>query len=327
MFKFGFLVFVIACAIQYTFVVSIPVNSHSEPLSKELEIVGQAAVSVLKAAGEFAESVVSTIKDHASFGLSKTALSMVLKLHVVGLAADPSMFKSKKTSDELSNEELKEYHVTAKSVIQLREKLDKMEKAEEVLNRVIDETAKHILTNKLSDFHKQCLRLLYKALDKSFQTESTLRDAYTSLREKNQKEFKAPSVYGHYDSFDDIPEQAKQKFVRAILNKLFLHHIDNRVTVYKDEYFVLARSIVELAKGEKFETVQDIYQKTLSEVTPKVDLRQFEAFDAADNLFGKLKENFKKHPTLDTELQRLQKDVSQRKEWNKSVWDLDIFVL
>ena len=86
----------------------------------------------------------------------------------------------------------------------------------------------------------------------------------------------------------------------------------------------MARSTLELAKKGKLEMVQQVYDKTLREVSSSFgDCKFYYKHEVVEALFKQLKMNFEADLALKEAWQETQKYVSQRHEWDRFIPDMD----
>ncbi|KAK7598124.1 hypothetical protein V9T40_006359 [Parthenolecanium corni] len=316
-------------AFHQAFVFSIPVDSEPTNLSKSMDIIGKAAVDIIKSAGEFWQDIKATVENRVNLEQSKYVELLLYRVEIMLIASgDTSQFKM--PNGKIGPEDLKQFQVVAKSVAEVAGRLDTMESANELIIRTVREVYDSRKLNRPTQIiHKlldeENIRSLFDTLDKNFQGEKGLQDIYKKLREKNKNLVFPPK---EADFPVDSWKSKIKNFKPYFLNYFFVQFIHYRLTVPR-ENFILARSIVELAKdAKKFEQVQSIYEQAMQEVSIeelfKSSPKFFEIMKFQDSVFLTLKENFEKHPSINAELQTVKKDVSQRREWDRSIWDLPL---
>lgn len=315
MFKFTFSVIFVG-AICQAFVTSIPADSDPS-LSDSFKVVGKAAMDVLQSAGELASSLTASVQSRAKSEMNKLVMVYNLRMELMTLAAG----KVKEFSVKKSPEELRQYQVVATSVEDVFSKLDNMELANELIRR----TTREVLDNQTTTIFSPviCLPLLYAALDRNFQAEKGLQDVYKKIREKNEKEIPLSNLKElRTDS------SMKKNMSKRSLNFFFSWFIYNRLSTPR-AFFIVARSVVELAKKpEKFDQVQRIYEETLVEQSERLDLDSptapADAPRVVASLLVKLKEKLENNTSLKEDFQAMQKNVSERSDWDGSIWDLRV---
>ncbi|KAK7579664.1 hypothetical protein V9T40_000293 [Parthenolecanium corni] len=324
-FELAFLALAFACLLQNA--LAAPRSPKSENLS-ELEIVGRAAGEIAQSFKEFVNSVVSAIVGVVAEGIVKVGLPVFARAHFIFTASG-----IEDTSLAVDGERRTEYRIVAKTVMQMRQKLDKMERFEEELDLILVQVARSILKPSAMGRKTGVTTLLLsfsEAVDTHFRQHPEFKDIYLRVREDVEAEDAvAPTTRLDFSTMkaekvlEIIPEPVKNKLMAILVNKQFLHHTLNRLTIRK-EYFVMARSTLELAKKrEKLEIVQRIYDDTLRQVGFSLDIKA-DVFDISKGLFKELKSHFEANPSLKQEWREMQKYVSQRHEWDRGIWDLDL---
>lgn len=335
--KLAFLALAFACLMQNAVAAPDSVGfsgghvRYSAP--RELEIIGQALTEIGKSASDFIKSVVTTVTRSVGEGMTKVLVSLYLKAHVVlsGSGLQDS-------SLSLTEKQFFDYRVLASTLLRLRQKLDVMETFEEVYESILADLAPSFLDDLIkmateskedptpAEIYSPLIPRFCETADRHLKQHPKLKDVYLRVREQVKSEevkvkpfLVAITQSNSYtqQKMEQLPNEIRAKIVKAFVNKQFLHHTVNRISVLNKEDFLVARSTLELAKKpNKLNLVQKVYDETLDKVR--------DPSDVSGGLFEKLKNNFETNPALNREWREVQRDVSQSHEWNKIIWDLDL---
>ncbi|KAK7574317.1 hypothetical protein V9T40_011508 [Parthenolecanium corni] len=322
--KLAFLIILVA-AIHQTCVFSAPVDSDFA-FSPIFDIIGKAATDIFKSADELAQSIASIVVKHGKHVVVKhlkLIRASILNSHLMVIASGSFHYFEK--DDDFGHENRRMYRI-AKSVEEMASRLDTMEAAYKLIFQTGYETANQIPERDLLSKEIVGLKLFFDSLDRNFQNAEGLREMYQKLLEKHEKE-PLPKMTG----LEDLKKQT-DKQMKMIVNFYFVILAFSPPTVLLREQFILARSTVQLAKLDvnTFDQVQRIYEKTLEEQAA-VLIQDMENKDTLkifkdmifiyDSIVSALKKNLEKHPSINKEWQVIQKDVSQRTDWDQSFWD------
>lgn len=335
-FKLAFLALAIVCLTQNA-ATAPRAQPAGEKLSvpPEVEIVGRAVSDIVKSFSEFLRSVAVVVAHSAAEAMVKFGVPLYAKAHLILTASGVQ-----DASLTFTDQQHLEYRLVARTVLRLRQKLDLMERFEEVFDSILADVAASTLAAKPkaesspAEFLSRVILDLTETTNRRLRQHPELREAYQRIRETVRVEDAeiTPTVLDFSKMggsgerlVQSLPEEVRRRMLTPFVNKQFLHHTLNRITIFKKEYFVLARSTLELAKKpNKIETVQQVYDKTVGEVSSYLDSVKADTFDISKGLFKELKSNFEANPSLNYELREMQKYVSQRHEWDTNIWDLDL---
>lgn len=341
-FKLAFLALAFACLMQNAAAAPMAGGEKSS-LPPELEIIGHALSEIGKSFSEFVKSVVAIIQQSIGIGMTKFSLSIYFKGHIMLTDAgvqDISLL--------LNEEQSFDYRVLASTFMRLRQKVDVMEPFEEVYDSIIADVTASFFADMSNPstiprdpspaklFTPLILRLCEIA-EKRLMQHPVLREAYLHVRDSvkvqvlNEKPYRVHVTQATAETqslLQSVPKEINIKMMKNMINKQFLHHTVNRFTILKKEYFLLARSTLELAKKpHKVEMVQKVYDKTLDGVSSYLNPDKIDFLDIWKGLFKELKKNFEANPPLNQDWRDIQKYVGQRHDWDRSIWDLDLLPL
>lgn len=312
-------------------------ESEKFSVPPELEIIGRAVVDIFKSFSDFVNLVVKSVTNRATEGFAKFGVSLFLKAHLMITSSGVQDSSLTFTSDQHF-----EYRVLASTLLRLRQKLDVMERFEETFDTILADASALFMAaptkyTSASDILSTLISVFREMADQRLRQHPELKEVYLRVREKVQAEeadvtpfiLDTSKMSGNPERLAEmLPEAVRTKILIATINKQFLHHSVNRITVIKKEYFVIARATLELAKKRnKVEMVQQVYDKSLRQVSSFLDPIKADIFDISKGLFKELKSNFDANPSLNQEWREVQKYVSQRHDWDRSIWDLDLVPL
>lgn len=336
-FKLAFLALAFVCLMQNVVAAPSPLaggEKFSAP--SNFEIICHALAEICKSFSELVQSLMSIVGHRVAEGMIKLGGSIYIKAHVIITSSGVEDSSLTFTEDQFL-----EYRVVTNTLLQLRQKLDLMERFEEVYESIVAETTTSFtssIANHPRESPRQILSTLLwsfsQAADRRLKENPELKDVYLKIREQVKEQvLKVKPIRVDLSQVksnsaqlsESFPEEVKIKMLNLLINKQFLHHTLNRISILKKEYFLVARSTLELAKKpNKLEMVQKLYDETLDKVSKWLDFSKADAYDMSKGLFKELKSAFDANPTLNQEWREIQKYVSKRHEWDRGIWDLDL---
>ncbi len=232
---------------------------------------------------------------------------------------------------EPKSEEDKREHAIAKSLTTLWQKLETMEKIDDILMNVTEECAQSTIVE-----YENVTKIMFEKIEKILKEEPELYVKFYQLKTKIEQDL-ANSTHGNLNlskKMDDDEKKAFQEFINEFLvkklvaNKRFLLSSkkwkdlrDKKNKKVRDNY-VLARSILKVAKNsETLGKLQSIYDEVIADTAKSMDLP-----DNLQNgvflLFAELRIKIDQNPSLKSEIDLAAKDVISKTDEN-SGWDED----